>query len=72
MLSLKDRFDLLEADVLAEPPRFIMSRDLPFAIFRYDPNAMDEREWTVRKEIDLLATRVANLLHKRVESIVET
>ena len=69
MLSLKDRFDLLEADVLAEPPRFIMSRDLPFAIFRYDPSSIGEREWTVRKDIDLLATRVANLLHKRVEYI---
>lgn len=33
MLSLKERFELLEADLLAEPPRFIMSRDLPFAIF---------------------------------------
>jgi hypothetical protein len=69
MLSLKDRFDLLEADVLAEPPRFIMSRDLPFAIFRYDPNSVDEQEWTVRKDIDFLATRVANYLHKRVEFI---
>lgn len=69
MLSLKDRFDLLEADLLAKPPRFIMSRDLPFAIFRYDPNNTDEREWVIRKEIDLLATRVANHLHKRVEYV---
>lgn len=69
MLSLKDRFDLLEADLLANPPRFIMSRDLPFAIFRYDPNQPDEREWTVRKEIELLATRVANQLHQRIEIV---
>lgn len=69
MLSLKDRFDLLEADLLAEPPRFIMSRDLPFAIFRYDPNNEGEREWAVRKEIDFLATRVSNHLHKPIECV---
>lgn len=69
MLSLNDRFKLLEADLLANPPAFIMSRQLPFAIFRYDPNHPEEREWKVRKEIELLATRVANQLHKRVESL---
>ena len=68
-MSLKDRFDLLEADLLAKPPRFIMSRDLPFAIFRYDPNNPDEHEWGVRKEIELLATRVANELHRPVHFI---
>lgn len=69
MLSLKDRFDLLEADLLAEPPRFIMSRDLPFAIFRYDTSSADENEWMIRKDIDLLATRVGNQLHKRIEHV---
>lgn len=69
MLSLKDRFDLLEADLVAEPPRFIMSRDLPFAIFRYDPKQPDEREWKVRKEIGLLATRVANQLRRPIECV---
>jgi Domain of unknown function (DUF1788) len=69
MLSLKDRFDLLEADLLAEPPRFIMSRDLPFAIFRYDPTTADENEWTVRKDIDLLSTRVGNRVQKRIEHV---
>ena len=39
-----------------------MSRDLPFAIFRYDPSSADENEWMVRKDIDLLATRVGNQL----------
>ena len=67
MLSLKDRFELVEADLLADPPRFVMSRDLPFAIFRYDPDHPDETEWTVRKEVDMLATRVANERHCRVE-----
>jgi BREX protein BrxB len=66
MLSLNDRFKLLEADLLAKPPAFVMSRQLPFAIFRYDPNHPEEREWKVRKEVDLLATRVANHLHKPV------
>jgi Domain of unknown function (DUF1788) len=69
MLSLNDRFKLLEADLLAKPPAFVMSRQLPFAIFRYDPNGPEEREWKVRKEIDLLATRVANHLHQPVVSV---
>lgn len=69
MLSLKDRFDLLEADLLAEPPRFIMSRDLPFAIFRYDPTSTQENEWSVRKDIGLMATRVGNYLRKRIEQV---
>ena len=65
MLSLKNRFDLLGADLLADPPRFVMSRDLPFAIFRYDPNHPDEPEWKVRREVDMLATRIANELHSQ-------
>jgi hypothetical protein len=69
VLSLKNRFDLLEADLLAEPPRFIMSRDLPFAIFRYDPSSADENEWTVRKDIEFLATRVGNQVKKRVDQV---
>ena len=69
MLSLKSRFELLEADLLAEPPRFIMTRELPFAILRYDPKHPDEEEWKVRQEIGLLATRVANQLGRRVECL---
>jgi hypothetical protein len=46
-----------------------MSRDLPFAILRYDPNSADEGEWKVRKEIDLLATRVSNRLRKHIECV---
>ena len=59
-LSLKDRFSLLEADLISDPPRFVMSRDLPFAIFRYDATDENESEWTVRREIELLATRVGS------------
>jgi Domain of unknown function (DUF1788) len=52
--SLKDRIDLLERDLRAEPMRITVYRDLPFAIFRYDP----AEEWTVRREAGLLATRL--------------
>jgi hypothetical protein len=52
--SLKNRIDLLENDLKAEPPRVSVYHDLPFAIFRYDP----EDEWTLRREARLLATRL--------------
>jgi hypothetical protein len=54
MLSLKERIDLLESDLRAEPMRIKIHSDLPFAILRYDP----EDEWTVRREARLLATRL--------------
>lgn len=54
MLSLKDRIELLEADLNASPPRVSVYRDLPFAILRYDPG----EEWEVRRELRLLATRL--------------
>lgn len=54
MSSLKDRIDLLERDLRAEPMRITVYRDLPFAIFRYDP----ADEWIVRREAGLLATRL--------------
>jgi hypothetical protein len=66
MLSLKQRFELLEADLQAAPPAFTMASDLPFAIFRYDPNHPDENEWFVRRELTHLATRVHNTTGKTV------
>lgn len=66
MLSFKDRLDLLEQDLRSTPPAFTMSSDLPFAIFRYDPTHPDEGEWKVRREIQLLATRIHNVTHKQV------
>lgn len=60
MLSLDDRFNLLQADLLADPPAFIMTRELPFAIFRYDPHAAEESEWLVRRKVQLLATQIQN------------
>jgi hypothetical protein len=46
MLSLIERIELLERDLLASPPRVSVYRDLPFAILRYDPSD----EWEVRRE----------------------
>lgn len=54
MSSLKERIDLLEQDLLAVPSRINVYQDLPFAIFRYDP----EEEWSLRREVKLLATRL--------------
>lgn len=66
MLSFKERLDLLEQDLKSTPPAFTMSSDLPFAIFRYDPTHPHEGEWRVRREIQLLATRVQNATAKQV------
>lgn len=54
MLSLKGRIDLLESDLLADPPRISVYRDLPFAILRYEPH----EEWELRREARLLVTRL--------------
>jgi len=58
MLSLEQRIAELENDLSVSPPGFILTSDLPFAIFRYNPWQEGEGEWTVRKEIRRLATRV--------------
>lgn len=58
MLSLENRLDLLKQDLLCEPPSFVMTRELPFAIFRYDPNHPEETEWTVRRRIQLLKVQI--------------
>ena len=55
MSSVADRLRLLEADLLADPPRISVYHDLPSAIFRYDP----AEEWGVRRELRLLATRLS-------------
>jgi hypothetical protein len=54
MSSLKERIELLENDLKAVPQRISVYHDLPFAILRYDP----EEEWTLRREVRLLATRL--------------
>ena len=69
MLSLDERFALLQADLLADPPSFIMARELPFAIFRYDPNTPEESEWLVRRKIQLLATQIQNQTQQPVVTL---
>jgi hypothetical protein len=54
MSSLRQRIDLLEADLKAVPPRISVYQDLPFAILRYEPT----EEWELRREARLLATRL--------------
>ena len=56
MSSLQERFETLEKDLLATPPRISAYHDLPFAILRYDPDT----EFQARKQISLFATRVQN------------
>jgi len=56
MLSLDERIEDLENDLLATPPRINAYHDLPFAIFRYDPSD----EFEARKQMRFLATRVEN------------
>ncbi len=57
MSSLSNRIELLENDLKATPPRISVYHDLPFAIFRYDP----QEEWTLRREARLLATRLGEV-----------
>lgn len=55
VLSLKERINLLEQDLKADPPRISVYHDLPYAILRYDP----EEEWELRRELRMLAVRLA-------------
>lgn len=54
MSSLKEHIQQLEHDLTATPMRISVFRDLPFAIFRYDP----ADEWKLRREARLLAARL--------------
>jgi len=54
VLSLKERFDLLERDLIAKPIRITVHQDLPFAILRYDPG----EEWEMRRQARLLSARL--------------
>jgi hypothetical protein len=69
MLSLKERIELLEKDLPLNPPGFIMSSDLPFALFRYDPSLPDEGEWKMRQEIQNLSMRVENATARGVHNL---
>ncbi|MCX8207897.1 MAG: DUF1788 domain-containing protein [Methanothrix sp.] len=54
MLSLKERIELLESDLTADPPRVSVYHDMPFAILWYRP----ADEWMMRREVNLLASRL--------------
>ncbi len=56
MLSVNERLEKLQSDLLAEPPKISAYHDLPFAIFHYPP----KDEFLVRKQIKLLTTRLSN------------
>ena len=52
--ALKERVRTLEADLKASPMNHHVYSDLPFGIFCYPPR----QEWAMRREIDLLKTRL--------------
>lgn len=54
MPSLRDRITKLESDLICHPMRISVIHDLPFAIFRYDPN----EEWLLRREVRSLQVRL--------------
>jgi len=62
MSSLRERVKTLEADLKASPMRHCIYHDLPFAIFCYPP----EQEWAMRREVDLLKTRLENDSNRQV------
>lgn len=62
MSSLRERVRALEADLKASPMKHYIYQDLPFAIFCYPP----EQEWAMRREIDLLKTRLENETGRQV------
>lgn len=65
MSSLAERFELLERDLVARPPRISAYHDLPFAIFRYDP----EEEFECRKLIRLRVVGLEQDHRRRVTCI---
>lgn len=58
----RKRLGVLEADLCAAELRISAYHDLPFAIYRYDPDL----EYPIRDEVKRLATRVVNTTGKEV------
>ncbi len=56
MSSLTGRIEQLRQDILSDPPRISVYREMPFAIFRYNP----EDEWILRSETQNLAIQLRN------------
>jgi hypothetical protein len=65
MSSLRERVRALEADLKASPMRHYSYRDLPFAVFCYAP----QQEWTMRREIQRLHTRLEKDTQRTVVTI---
>jgi len=59
---LKERIQRLESDLHAQPMRHYVYSDLPFAVFCYPP----DQEWTMRREMRLLKTRLEKDTGRRV------
>jgi len=65
MPSLRERINVLEADLRASPMRHYNNAGLPFAVFCYPP----EQEWAMRTEIGLLQTRLENSTERTAHMI---
>lgn len=65
MLSLKMRLDELKTDLLTEPVRITTYHNMPFAIFRYDP----QDEFECRNYVRLLAIDLEQNFHKKIHFI---
>ena len=65
MSSLRERINVLEADLRASPMRHYNNSGLPFAVFCYPP----EQEWAMRTEISLLQTRLQNSTERAIRTI---
>lgn len=58
MISLRDGLEMLWSDLMARPMRISPHRELPFAIFRYDPEVAGEAEYDLRRQLGLFVTRL--------------
>lgn len=65
MSSLEQNLKTLEDDLVATPPRISAYHDLPFAIFRYNP----QEEFELRKQLRLFAFGLEQNHGKRVRFI---
>jgi hypothetical protein len=58
MISLRDGLEMLWSDLTARPIRISPHQELPFAIFRYDPETEREGEFELRRQLRLFAARL--------------
>jgi hypothetical protein len=65
MYSLVNNLKTLEEDLVAKPIRICAHHDLPFAIFRYNP----QEEYELRKELRLFAFGLEQNHGKRVHFV---